>query len=400
MRIGLIAALRRSEEGLLRAELSLAGRPVLAWQADLLQALGAERVLCLTDALPASGAVLALQHRLESSGTAFHALKGLAAIPALVRAEDDLIIIADGLLPEPAVVSAVLGGDDALGRAVASIPADHVLAVAYPEDFERIDAARSWAGVLAMRGAPVQQLADLPADGDVIALLLRLALQAGTLTRELTVDEMVPERWLLATSPATVAEAETRLIARAAAPVNRRAPAAALAGMLVRSLVPRGLSQGGLVAAAAALLLMLGAVVLAAVGPAGIALLVAGLGAFAGETALCFSVLASRLQRADPPGRGAALLGAGVDVGAGVTMWFALAPWPEWQPLAVLGPLVIGLARLASMSPRSGIAVSASDRTTLLVLLAGAAFAGVLPEALACLALGLLAALLLRASKD
>jgi hypothetical protein len=164
--------------------------------------------------------------------------------------------------------------------------------------------------------------------------------------------------------------------------------------------VPRGLSQGGLVAGAAALLLMLGAVVLAAFGPADIALLVAGLGSFAGETALYFSGLASRLQRADPPGRGAALLGAGVDVGAGVTMWFALAPWPEWQPLAVLGPLVVGLARLASLSPRSGIAVSASDRATLLVLLAGAAFAGVLPEALACLALGLLAALLLRASKD
>lgn len=399
MRIGLIAALRRSEEGILRAELPLAGRPVLAWQAALLKALGAERVLCLTDAAPASGAVLALQHALEAEGTSFHALKGFAAIPALVRAEDDLVIIADGLVPEPSVVRAVLAGEGALARAVATLPADHPLAAAHPEDFERIDAARCWAGVLAMRGAPVQQLADLPADGDAIALLLRLALQSGTPARDLSARELVPESWLLAASAAAVAEAQTGLIARAAPPADWRAPGAALAALLVRAVVPRGLGEGGLIAGAAALLLLLAAVLLAAFGPASIALLVAAFGAFAAEAARRFAALAGRLRREEAPVRGTALLGAAVDGLAGLATWFALAPWPEWQPLAVLGPLVIGLARLAARTA-GALAVPASDRASLLALIAAAGFAGLLPEALACLAVGLLAALLLHAAKD
>lgn len=399
MRIGLIAALRRSEEGVLRAELPLAGRPVLAWQAALLTALGAERVLCLTDAAPASGAVLALQHALEAEGRAFHALKGFAAIPALVRAEDDLLIIADGLVPQPAVVHSVLGGKDALTRAVATLPADHPLAAAHPEDFERIDAARCWAGVLAMRGAPVQHLADLPADGDAIALLLRLALQAGIPMRDLAAREVVPESWLLAASADAVAEAERGLIARAVPPADWQAPAAALAGTLVRALVPRGLGEGAVIGGAAALLFLLGAVLLAAFGPAGPALLLAAGGAFAAEVARRFAALDSRLRREEAPVRGTALLGGAVDLLAGVTIWFALAPWPEWQPLATLGPLVMGLARLTAQTP-GGLAVPASDRASLLVVLAAAGFTGLLSETLACLAVGLLAALLLRAPKD
>lgn len=198
MRIGLIAALRRSDDGALRAALPLAGRSVIAWQAALLQSLGVERVLCLTDGPDAD--IIALQQILEGQGVQFHALKGFAALPALVRAEDDLVILADGLVPEPAVVHAVLGEGASLSRAVAAIPADHPLAAEHPEDFERIDAARHWAGVLAMRGAPVQHLADFPSDADAIALLLRLALQAGTPLREMSARELVPESWLLADS--------------------------------------------------------------------------------------------------------------------------------------------------------------------------------------------------------
>ena len=169
MRIGLIAALRHSEEGNLRAALPLAGRSVIAWQAALLQALGVERVLCLTET--PGGTVIELQHMLEGQGVQFHALRGLAAIPALVRAEDDLVILADGLVPDPSVVRALVGlgvggeGDEALQRMVATIPADHPLAAAHPEDFERIAAARHWGGVLVMRGAGDARLRTARAPG-------------------------------------------------------------------------------------------------------------------------------------------------------------------------------------------------------------------------------------------
>lgn len=398
MRIGLIAALRRSDDGTLRAAMPLAGRSVLGWQAALLTDLGVERVLCLTESLAATDDILGLQHALEAGGVQFHALKGFAALPALVRAEDDLIVLLDGLVPDPQVVRAVLGGgsEDRVSRAVATIPADHPLAVSRPADFERIDANRHWAGVLAMRGAPVQHLSDFPEDADAISLLLRLALQAGTPARELAARELVPESWLLAESAAAVERHEADLVARAAPVADWRAPSASLAGMLVRSLVPRGLAQGGVVAGSLALAALLVAVMLAAFGFPAAGLALAGAGAFGAEVARTFGTLAARLRGEDWTPRGGAVLGAAADALVALVLWFALAPWPEWQPLAVLGPVAVGLGRALSRLPAPNLPAIAADRPVMLLALALAAGFGLLPEALACLALGLVAALLLR----
>lgn len=417
MRIGLIAALRRSEEGALRAALPLAGRSVIAWQAALLQSLGVERVLCLVDTSvetgveESGGEVLDVQHALEAQGIAFHALKGLAAIPALVRAEDDLVILADGLVPDPAVVRTLLGGGGAVSgaahgkggaiqRAVATIPADHPLAAAHPEDFERIDAARHWGGVLAMRGAPAQALADFPADADAVSLLLRLALQAGTATRELSPRELVPESWLLADSVAAVTRHENGLIARAAPPADWRAPGRALAAAMVRAMVPRGLAQGPVMAGAAALVLLLTGVMAAAFGFGGAGLALAALGVLAAQVSHGFAMLAVSLRREEAGAVLRDVLGAAADGLAAIAAWFALAPFPAWQPLAVLGPLTIALARIVGRGGDGALAAAASDRAGLLLLLACAAGFGLLPEALACLALGLVAALLLRRSPE
>lgn len=395
MRVGLVSALRRTAEGTLRAELSLAGRSVIAWQVALLQSLGVERVICLAGSA-AGPALLPVQHDVEAGGAAFHALKGFAALPALVRAEDDLIIMADGLVPDPAVVTALLGGGGTVRRVVAAIGADHALAAEHPEDFERIDAHRHWAGVLAMRGAAVQQLADFPEDADAVSLLLRLALQAGTPCSDLPPRDLVPECWLLADSAAAVALQQQALIAHAATAADWRAPMNALASLAVRVLAPRGIEQGGLIAGSAALVLLLGGVMVAALGPPAAGLILTGLGAFAARVSLGYHTLAVRLRRAEMRARAGAMLAGAVGVLAAATLWFALAPWPQWQPLAALGPVVIGLARLTARSAEGAVAVLASDRASLLLALALAAATGVLPAASACLALGLLAGLLLR----
>lgn len=401
MRIGLMTALRRSDDGTLRAALPLAGRSVLAWQAALLAALGVERVLCLTEIATASADMLNLQHRLEAQGVQFHALQGFSAIPALVRAEDDLVVLLDGLVPDPAVVSAVFGGGEGgLRRAVATIPADHPLAATHPEDFERIDASRHWAGVLAMRGASVQPLADFPEDANAVSLLLRLALQAGTPTHGLAARELVPEGWLLADSHAGVEHQETALIAHAVPPADWRAPAASLAVTLVRTLMPRGLAQGGVLAGGLGLAGLLSAIMLAAFGFPALGLAFAALGAFAAEVSGTFVSLVARLWREDQPARSRRVFGAVTEALAALTVWFALAPWPEWQPLAALGPVVMGLARIAARPRSSGLAVAAGDRASLLLVLALAAGTGWLAEALACLALGLLAALLLHRREE
>lgn len=398
MRTGLIAALARTESGVLRAELPLAGRSVLAWQVALLRELGAERIICLCEG--AVGEVLNLQHAVEATGAAFHALNGFAALPALIRAEDELIILRDGLVPDPDQARAVVGEGATLRKVVACLQADHPHAAAYPEDFERIDAARHWAGLLVMRGAPVQQLADFPADADAVSLLLRLALQAKTPCREFGPDAHVPESWLLAQSAQAVATHEAALIAAAVPAPDWRAPMEALAAVLVRSLAPRGLGQGALAGAGIALVLLLGGVIAAALGKAAGGLVLAGAGAFAARVSGSFAALADRLRRRPDDGRNSAAAGLAVDGFAALTVWFALAPWPDWTPLAVCGPIAIGLARLATRDGDPLMAAVATDRAALLLLFALAAWWGLLPEAAALITLGLLTALLLRPRSD
>ncbi|QDH34801.1 hypothetical protein E2E27_10985 [Porphyrobacter sp. YT40] len=391
-----MAALRRSDDGRPRAALPIAGRPVLAWQAALLEALGVERVLCLVES--PSPELLAVQHDLERRGIGFHALQSFAALPALVRAEDDLIVVADGLVPDPDRAHAALGEAGAWQRAVAALPADHPLTAPHPDDFERIDAARRWAGVLAMRGAPVQQLADFPPDSDAISLLLRLASQAGTPCHDLAATDMAEGRWLLASDAAQLREAERAMIARAAPPPDWRAPLAGLAALVVRALAPKGLAQGVTLAGGIALVLLLAAVMTSAFGPAAAGIALAGLGAIAAQIAASQSALVAGLQRrsADRRHSGTPALAAAIDALAALCLWFALAPWPQWQPLAALGPVAIGLARLAGRGEEGALVVISGDRAALLLALALAAVFGLLPEALGCLALGLLAALLLR----
>lgn len=398
MRIGLIAAVTRTAAGDLRAELPLAGRSVLGWQVDLLRMLGAERVLCLAES--ATGEVLRLQHEVERAGGTFHALQGFSAIPALVRSEDELIILRDGLVPDPALMNALAVSETSGGRMVAAIPDDHPLAVARPQDFERIDATRHWAGLLVMRGAPVQQLADFPADCDPVSVLLRLALQAGTPCRDLSPLEVAPETLLLADSAGAVIAHERVMLAKVAPQTDWRAPLASLAGALVRALVPRGLAQGAIIAGVSGIVLMLTGLLLAVFGWATPALALASAGSFAVAMAAAFDGISGKLRPgSDRPDRTNALLIA-ADLAAAATLWFALSPWPVWNALAVCGPVLIGLARIAGRDCGSAWAIIASDRTALLLVLALAAAAGVFPEVLACLTLGLLAGLLLRADRD
>ena len=398
MRIGLIAAVTRTAAGELRAELPLAGRSVLGWQVDMLRMLGADRVLCLTES--ATGEVLRLQHKVERAGGAFHALQGFAAIPALVRAEDELIILRDGLVPDPAFMAALAENETGGARMVATIPDDHPLAAARSQDFERIDATRHWAGVLVMRGAPAQQLADFPADSDPVSVLLRLALQAGTPCRDLAPEEVAPETWLLADSAHAVKAHERSMLAKSVPRSDWRAPLSSLAGSLVQALAPRGLVQGAALSGAAGIMLMLAGLLLAVLGWTVSALALASAGSFSAGVAAAFNDVSAKLR----PGEGRLVstnaLPIAVDLAAALTLWFALVPWPAWNALAICGPVVIGLARLAELDRGSPLAVTASDRTALLLVLALAAAAGLFPEVLACLALGLLAALLLRTTAD
>lgn len=399
MRIALISAQRRTENGELRAELMLAGRSILAWQAELMCALGAERVICLCHAV--EGEVLRLQHMVEAAGAAFHALIGFTALPALVRAEDDLIILSDGLLPDPPLTQNIVTTEAGWRRNVVCLPAGHAMVASAPDDFERIDAAHNWAGLLVMRGAPVQRLSDFAEDADAVSVLLRLALQAGTPLRELGAAELEAGGWLLANSGATLEKHERDLISRAAAARDFRAPLIALAGWIVETFAPRGLQKGTSVTGGLALALALSAVMVAALGAPVISLAFAVAAMFSGALTLAYAGIARRLHRQSGPGSAEAAFAVALDALAALTLWFALVPLPEWSALAICGPLLIGLARLAARE-EGEVPLSAfwRDRASLLVLLALAASAGLLPEATAAFAATALGALLLGKRRD
>ena len=394
MRIALISALKRTETGELRAELLLAGRSILAWQVDLLAALGAERVICLCHAV--EGEVLSLQHKIEASGATFHALTGFVGLAALVRAEDDLLILGDGLLPDQLLVLDLVKVDTAWRRAVTCMAADHTMVASSPDDFERIDATRHWAGLLVMRGAPVQHLATFPDDAVAVSLLLRLALQARTPCHDLGSAQLEPGGWVLAESTAVVATHERDMMARALRPRDFRTPMIALADALVAALAPRGLRHGTTVAGSLALVLALSGVVVAALGAADIGLGCAAAAAFSGTIAAGYAGLAHGLQRRSEPIPGEAALRIALDALAALTLWFALAPLPEWTALAVCGPLLIGLARLAAREDAK-VALSGfwRDRACLLVVLTIAAAAGFVSEATGFISATALGALLL-----
>jgi hypothetical protein len=281
MRTALLAALKRAPDGRIRACMTLAGRSVLGWQAGLAQALGCERVLCLVDETTPD--ILKVQQEVEKAGGEFHALRGFARLPALLRGEDELVVLADGLLIDRDWASGKLIGPqgDALCKTVLCLAPDHGFAVQFPEEFERVDADKCWAGLLVMRAAPAQKLADVPGDGDAVSLLLRLALQARTPCTMLSADDIEQAQFLLADEDATLRAREQALVLASGTSVLWSAPGNWAAEQIARLLSPRAFGLGKRLVAAAAAGMMLSAAILAGLGHVTLALAVLAVGVFA-----------------------------------------------------------------------------------------------------------------------
>lgn len=168
MRIALLSALKQSSDGQCAAAQNFLGRSVLEHQFELAQLFGAKKVFCL--AHQQSAATIAVQQLAEAREVDFYVIAGADAIKGMVAADHDLIVIEDGVLIDPSCLPqecvdarAILVTNSAIGEVAG---------------MERIDAKRSWAGLLRCKGDLIEKLAELPPDGDVQSLLLRLALQS------------------------------------------------------------------------------------------------------------------------------------------------------------------------------------------------------------------------------
>ena len=371
---------------------------MLGWQAALVRDLGCERIICLCESTTPE--ILELQREIEGEGGEFHAVRSSIQLVALLRSDDLLVFMLDGLVVDGNAVRNALGDGNALAKSVLTIPANHALSSEHPDDFERIDASRSWAGLAVMRAAHAQKLADLPPDGEVMSLLIRIALQSGTPGSALPIEEMEEGDWLLASDEKAVIDRESALIARFAPSAPVSGPFSALAAWSTRKLAPLGLSRGGPIAVAVSGVSLLASLVSASFGYATFGIAVAAVGAFGFALALAWKRLNSGLLGSRPPGRIWQYLSDLIAVLATATLVMAL--FVEGAPTALLALpiLTMGLSELAGRAARPLSAAFWRDRALHLALLALCSGAGLLAEGLAFMGITALAQMLLLSARN
>ncbi len=394
MRTALLAALKRTETGDIRAFLPLAGRSLLAWQFDLVLALGCERVICLCDA-PGTE-ILDIQHEAETAGVQFHAIKGPLQLVGLITADQDLVMMLDGLVMEPDGAASL----NQQGRMIATIPASSSLAQEHAGDFERIDAGRAWAGLAIVPGRLAEKLADLPGDGETMSMLLRLALQAGEKSVSVDAESLNGGGLLLATDAEGLQKRQIALIERSAQSVPWTGPSQAGAALLAAKTAPAGLERGPRISATIGIASMV-----TMVGTTWLDHSVGGLfaGAF-GALALAFSDAGTRLKSAlygfVEGTKQSSFINSLRDILIAFALCLGMYSGMETAgPILVLPLLAIGLLHLASATQSAHWRAFWSDRALQLAALGICAIFGQLTAGIAVLALGALAHALLRLQK-
>lgn len=199
----------------------LAGARLVDRQLDIALAGGCETVACLANTVGRE--VIALQHRAEAAGARFIALRDPHKLSGIVAAQDELLVLEAGVLPDEESVLRHLAKPGVL-----VFPEDPAIAQGY----ERVDAHFAWAGALLVRGNAVEQLAHLPGDVDAPSALLRIALQSGTRTYPLERRLLEEHGWLRDPSAEELAARERSWVSGHADVAPFTAPGLAIAERL------------------------------------------------------------------------------------------------------------------------------------------------------------------------
>ncbi|MFC4255864.1 hypothetical protein GRI97_12990 [Altererythrobacter xixiisoli] len=328
------------------------------------------------------------RHAVEQAGARFSAVADGHALLGTVSTSDDVLVLARQLLPESDLTLALLDRDG-----IVVLPAGQGAAAG----FERIDADWVWAGAMLLPGALVERLAELPAETDTPAALLRIALQSRLAYRALSARAVVDGAWSLVTHE-RLAEIEEHWL-------DRNMPVQSTAATLSAIISNRILRRSGLHLAAwkygrgigaAGALLALGGASLAMVGlvaPGLLLIAAAWLLAVLGDG----QRLLSFAPYAVPPAPRATREWPHwvIDAALLATAWFASdAAWP-----VRLFPMLVLLLVLHRLEPQrqSGWKALAGDRFLLSVILALAAALGLFEPVL--MLAGLVAILLSPAAK-
>ena len=155
------------ELGVPRAFLRVAGASLARHQLAVAHRLNCQRVICM--ARGTSAELIDLQRCAENGGLKFHIIADTRGLSGLVTSADELLVLCEGVLADPAIIAGKLVKQSC----VLVQPADG----AVEAGFERIDLNFAVAGIMIIPGRLAERLRELPADCDVVSTLTRIALQ-------------------------------------------------------------------------------------------------------------------------------------------------------------------------------------------------------------------------------
>lgn len=188
MRIALLAMTEPAVAGqpFPRAFLRVAGATLVQHQLGLVLALDCQRVICMARGIEPE--IVSLQHAAEDTGLQFSVVTSARQLAGLVTANDELVVVSEGLFVEAFNAVPLLEGR----RPVVLVqPVESALA----EGYERIDINRAGAGLMRIPGQLVERLHELPVDCDVVSSLTRIALQSGVEMREVPTAARAGAEW-------------------------------------------------------------------------------------------------------------------------------------------------------------------------------------------------------------
>ena len=376
MRTALLSTLELTDQGTPCAYEMLGGKSLIAWQIDLMRSLNCDRIICIGH--PGDDKILEIKRLVESADLEFQSVSGPLPLVGLISADQELVVMADGLVIDQEAVPDGFSSH----RAVLTLPDD----VGIAAGFERIDSEHAWAGLLLARGSIAAKLADMPPDSDTVSLLLRLALQSGARLSPIDPTALENGEWILARHSKALEGREQALLDRSVQKSSWGAPSIALSHRVARALAPDGLKRGPAIASAVGATLSIAALGLSYFGHQTVALVSLGMGTFALSINNALANLKARLFGAKVPSGQPVLTSVLIDLALVLTLSLPTT-LPEAPRTLFLPVLFILILRLAEQLAPDQIKPSFSDRGMLAILLAIPAWFGALEQTLAGLTL-------------
>lgn len=388
MRTVLLSTIELTDQGETRAYLQLGGRKLIDWQLDLARDFGCQRVICIANG--PSSELDGFRARVEQLGMEFHAIGGPLQLVGLVSADQDLLVLGDGVVIDREFLAESFPDR----RGVAVVPAS----VGIDVGFERVDAENAWGGIFIARAQIAEQLAEMPADSDTISLLLRMALQAGTKLVPIDAERLEDGTLLLASTGQIIQSREKTLLDRSSQSKSWLGPGNAIAQLVARHMAKNWIARGPILSLVLTIAAFGAATVLILLLQQYWALVVLLFASLAGSFCLALFNLKAKLLGTERPKYLVLLFIYLTDISVIMSQVYPFTP--NWKQRLFVIVVLLASWRLAELVSFEKLQPFWQDRSILLSLLIAAALLGIVPLLTQILTLVALAFCLIVVGKD